>query len=196
MHDVLHNERELLRLIAEGNEAAYRRVFDHYWKRLYALGLKMTKSPEQAKDLVQEIFVKLWVHRQLLPQLQHFEGFLFTVARNQVRDFLKKRVFQPGNDGYMLEYLTQEPVTPEQVLEGTQAQHAVDNIIKRLPPQMQKAFLLRFQGYSHDEIARVMHISKVTSKSYIVRALDYLRKHLAENPEALLVLLIWFSQDH
>lgn len=195
MQEALYNEKELLRQIAAGHEPAYRQVFDHYSKRLYALSLKMTKSPEHAKDLVQDIFVKLWVHRHLLPQLQSFEGFLFTVARNQIRDLLKKRVFQPGNDSYMLQYLSQEPATPEQLLQDIQTRHAVDGMIKRLPPQMRKVFTLRFQGYSHDEIAREMNISKATAKSYIVRALDLLRKHFAERPEALLFFLIWFSKD-
>lgn len=187
----IYKEKELLLRIAEGEEPAYRLLFDRYWLRLYELCLKMTKSPEQAKDLTQEVFEKLWAHRRSLAEVQHFEAFLVTIARNLVRNFLKKRVFQPENDGYMLAYLTQEPDMPDEYLEGRELHAAVASAIKKLPPQLQRVFLLKFQGFSHDEIAGKLGISKATSKTYVVRALELLRKYLAQYPDALLLCLIF-----
>lgn len=176
--------------MAAGDEASYRQLFNMYAGRLHALALKMTKSPEHAKDLVQDIFVKLWVQRRSLTHILNFEAFLFTVARNLVTDHLRKKVFVPENDAYMIQYLDPAVDSPEQIFERRQRQQVVNNAIKRLPPQLQKAFSLRYQGYSHEEIAKEMGISKATSKSYIVRSLDMLKKYLSAYPEIQILLLV------
>lgn len=189
---ILYNEKQLLDRVAAGSEEAYRELFDKYWNGIFELGLKMTKSPEQAKDMAQDVFARLWVHRTQLPLLGSFEGFLYTVARNIVRDFLKKRVFDPANDGYMLQYLNLQPLGPEERLDSMEKQQILEDAIKKLPPQIQRAFRLRYQDFSHDEIAKAMNISRVTSKSYVVRALELLRGYMSDHPDIFLLLLVLY----
>ena len=86
----LQDRENLVHLLAHGSEYAFTQVFDHYRGAVYGTAIKFLKSPQQAEEIVQDIFLKLWVKRAELPAVQNFNGFLFTMARNAILDRLRK----------------------------------------------------------------------------------------------------------
>jgi len=80
----LYNEPALLLKIAEGDESAFRKLFEHYWDNIYSVALAFTKSPVIAEEMVQDVFVKIWTKRQYLPEVQKFSDYLFIIARNHI----------------------------------------------------------------------------------------------------------------
>ena len=187
-----YNEQELLLRIASGDQKAYQEVFGRYWGKVYAIGLRLSKSPELAKDLAQETFLKIWNNREKLPAVTNFSAFLFTVARHLAIDHLRKKVFTTNNEDYLVDYFSDDAITPHEKAEYKELEKLLNSAINNLPAQLQQVFRLsRFEGLSHAEIALRMNITRVTSKSYMVRALYSIRKYLSQyNDEQFMILLV------
>lgn len=184
-----YNEQELLLRLSEGDSDAYRILFQQYWNQVYAIGLKLSKSPELAKDLAQESFIKVWNHREKLAGVIHFRPFLFTLTRNLAIDHLRKKVFSAGNEEYLLAYFSDDAGTPQEKAEYKELENLLQRAVNNLPPQMQQVFRLsRYEGLSHAEIALRMNITRVTSKSYMVRALYSIKQYLSRHGEEQFLL--------
>lgn len=83
-------EADLLSHIAEGSEYAFTRIFDHYQPRVFGIARYVLKSREMAEEVVQEVFLEVWLKRSELCGLERFDVWLFTVARNLTLDRLRK----------------------------------------------------------------------------------------------------------
>ncbi|HEX2845772.1 MAG TPA: RNA polymerase sigma-70 factor [Chitinophagaceae bacterium] len=190
-----YNEAHLLQRLAAGEQDAFRQVFEQYWDQVYAIGLKISKSPELAKDLAQETFMKLWHQRAHLKEVTNFRAYLNALSRNLAIDHLRKKVFTADNEDYLLNYFREDTAMLAGDAEYKELEQILSEAVNQLPPQMQQVFRLsRFEGLSHAEIAARMNITLVTSKSYMVRALAAIRKHLSRYQyEPLLLWLFVFS---
>ncbi|MBV7529766.1 RNA polymerase sigma-70 factor [Chitinophaga sp. sic0106] len=185
------SDHELLTGIYAGSGEAYRYAFERYWDRVYAAALLLSKSPEIAEDITQDVFTMLWEKRDTLHAVNNLPGFLFISARNLIYSKLRKLHSQATYLEYQEQYFRESTRIEgaEEIYSRDLLQHLQQAILK-LPPQQQKAFRLsRLEGLGHDEIATVMGISKVTVKSYIVQSLATLRKWLPGYFVTLLFLL-------
>jgi RNA polymerase sigma-70 factor (family 1) len=186
-----HTEPELLQRIAQGDPLAFRQIFITYSRQVYTLCLKLTKDSEQARDLTQEIFARLWIRREKLREVYHFNGFLSTVALNLIRNHLQKKVLDPANEEYMVTWFRESAPTPDKAIEIKELQRALQEAVDHLPPQLNRSFVLsRMAGMSHAEIARQMKLSPLTVKSHIARALTFIRAYL-EQHHAKALTFIW-----
>ncbi len=95
-NSILHTENDLLKRVAAGDEAAFTQLFDSYWDNIYGVAYVITKSRETARDIVQEVFVKIWLLREELVNKDNFRNFLFIVARNHIFSELRKKKKRPG----------------------------------------------------------------------------------------------------
>ena len=100
----LDNEKELLLQVAEGDEFAYRRIFNNYWGQVYSTAYMFTKMPETAEDITQDVFAQIWVKRAYLRDVGKFEAFLYITARNMIIDRLRKKVHTPEYTDYLKAY--------------------------------------------------------------------------------------------
>ncbi len=87
-----NNELLLLKQTAAGDEKAFQQLFIAYWDKLYANALHLIKSPEAARDLTQEVFIKIWLKRENLSDVLLFEPWLYRVAKNVFIDHLRKQL--------------------------------------------------------------------------------------------------------
>lgn len=192
-NDNINTEYELLLQVSDGDRQAFRQLFETYWDQVFGSCLHLTKSPELAKDLSQDIFLKVWDHRDKLPDIKNFKGYLFTIARNMVRDQLRTTVFRESNREFLQEYFSGNAISPQQLLERKQLGHQVQAAIKSLPPKLQQVFTLsHLEGLSHKEIAGRLEISPLSSKTYMVRALLLLRKLLVNDPDNLFIITLLY----
>lgn len=189
--DQPYEERELLVRISEGDEAAFHTLYTQYWGKIYANALKFTKAPELAKDLAQDVFVKLWVKREKLATVEQFAAYLYRVARNVFYDHFSQKVFDPSNAAYLDIYFQGITLPADTRLQTRELESHIESAIRRLPVQVRTAFeLSRKEGLSHDQIAEKMGISRITSKSYISRALLSIRAFLEQHPDKGFLLLL------
>lgn len=186
-----HTDPVLIRRVAEGDEAAFRELFNAYWPQVYGTSLHLTRAPEQAKDLAQDIFVKLWLNREKLSAVENLEGYIYTVSRNLVMDHLRKKVFDTANIDFLVTYFSDKSASPQEKLEYGELEKSLRQAIDTLPGKVKDVFTLsRFEGLTHEQIAKRLGISVVSSKTYIVRALQHIRGELSKQPDSTLLLLI------
>ncbi len=169
---------EVIIQVSQGSEEAFAALFRGYRPRVYGVALKMLKSEEEANDVLQEIFLKVWAKREDLPKIKDFEGYLFTMARNHIFDKFRHSI----NDLEAKQTLVHgsEPTdnTDHRVREQ-QYGELLQNTLKVLTPQQKQVYhLARIEGMSHKAIAKHMRISRLTVKTHMAKALKFIRQSL------------------
>lgn len=196
MENLPRCEHELLVLLSGGDKLAFQELFDQYWTLIYSLGLRMTKSPESARDLAQEVFLKIWDSREKLPEVKNFRAYLSTIARNLALNHLESATIRESNKNFLVAYFVSSPLSPHETLERKYLRDDIQHAVRSLPSQLRQVFTLhRMEGLSHDEIATRLDITPLSSKTYMVRALQLLRKRLSKDihNELIIIYLILSS---
>lgn len=85
-----YDVKKLLLLIGEGNELAFKRIINFYKERFYATSLKMTHCGDIAEEIVQEVFVSLWIKRTQVAAAVNPEGYLFAMLNNSIYAHFRK----------------------------------------------------------------------------------------------------------
>ena len=187
----LPHETTLFARIADGDEQAFQDIFDHYKTGIYRFILNMTKSESEAEELTQEVFVKLWTHRESLRTVRNPGGYIYILARNKTINQLEKI----ANDRRLRQNLWAQLDTlrnsTEDEVQYRESSRAIDAAMQELSLQKQRIFYMsRHQGLSHDEIARDLQLSRSTVKNNLVETLKWLRHKLKDHTAIVAVLLM------
>lgn len=186
-----YTEKELLERIAEGDEEAYKLVFNRYWNKIYQVALSFLKVPDQAQDAVQQVFIKLWEKRSKLPEVQNLDAWLFIMARNTIISILERIVSSRKGVQQIKDVIPEDYLTPSALLEYKQVSAIIQDAVNRLPPQQALVFRLsREQGLTYAQIAERLQIAPATVKSHIIRALNSIREYVFRHSDRI-VLVIW-----
>ncbi len=184
----LYNEKELLLSVAAGDGSAFEQLFDAYWDHIYQVAFTLTKSRETARDIVQEIFIKIWLLREELPQKDNFPNFLFIVARNHILDELRRKVKEDPFADQLQAWFRQSPLQADQQLLYHESQALIHQAVSNLTEQQRQVYLLtRENGWSQEEIAQHLQVSKNTVKTHMTRALTAIREFLANHAQGILL---------
>lgn len=188
------DERSLVKELIGGNEKAFERLYDAYRDRIYAYSLSLLKSRPYAEEIVQEVFLVVWIKREKLNESLSFKSFLFTIARNKSFDFLKKA----ANDLRLREevfYRSQEPYGSSQEKIGEEEiEHIKQQAIDLLPPKRRRIFeMSRNEGKSYEDIGKELGISVSTVKSQMSKALATIRDFLLTKRDITFIILILTS---
>lgn len=180
-------ERALFKRITEEDETAFREVFNRYRGPFYAAALKMTRCVDTAEEIVQNVFVTLWVHRGGLAEVESPSAYLFASLYHDIYRHFREQAQQRNLRRQVLERTSFAENPTEESLSYKECESTLQHIIGQLPPQQQLVYRLsRQDGLSRDEIARQLHISPHTVKNHLLRAL----KHIREGFHYSIVLVI------
>jgi RNA polymerase sigma-70 factor (family 1) len=175
----LTNENELLARLTHGDEKAFGLLFHHYRHKIYAYAFHLSRDPHQADELVQETFLKVWLHREKIPHVLRFDNWLFTIARNQVFDMLKDMAREEAFRRQAGDSPETAANPVEEQLFNRENEVRLREAVDQLPPRQKLIFTLsRHKGLKHEEIADELHISRHTVKTHLVQALKKLRSVL------------------
>jgi RNA polymerase sigma-70 factor (ECF subfamily) len=182
----------LLEQVSQDNEEAFRKVFDHYKAPFYATAFKMTHAAGTAEEIVQEVFVMLWVKRKLAARAKNPQGYVFTILHNCIyahfRKLAQERLLR--SKAGQEEEESESPI--ESLLLEKEHRGIIENVISRLPPQQKIIYkLAKQEGMSREEIARQLNISPNTVRNHLAAAVVYLRNSLKKNASALIWAVIW-----
>jgi len=152
----------------------------------------MTKSSALADDIAQETFLALWRNRHEAAEIKNLKAFLYTSVKFQVHKVYRRTKVEDAFALYLHHHSPHtELAEQESSLALKNLQETLQKGIAHLPPQQQRAFRLsREQGLTHDDISKLMGISKKTVKDYIVRSLAFLRP-LLDRYELLLIFMLF-----
>jgi len=163
----------ILGQIAEGNQKAFRYLFTSYSGKVYTYALKLTHTKEQAEEIVQEVFMKIWINRDTLTSIDFFPSYLYTITRNHTFNFLKHLSVERKARMYLHEESFHLQVATSSY------QHQIEHAIKRLPPQQQVVYKMCYhEGMKYEEVAERLSISRFTVKTHMQQALRSIRVFL------------------
>lgn len=191
-----YNEKELLEQLIAGNEAAFKSVYDHYSGRLLANLLKLVKDPLLAREILQDLFVKVWDKRQLIDPEKPFRSWLYKIAENIVYDRFRKISRDKRLQQAMMQSATDFYLHVEEGLLNKENAAFLRQAIDAMPPQRRRIFILcRVEGKTYEEVSRLLGISTSTISDHIVKANRFLQQELRRNLSltAGLISLLWLG---
>jgi len=192
----LHEKLEL-RLIEElkcGNINAFNSLFESYSSRLYHFAYGFFKSKEEAEELVQDVFIKIWENRSNLKPESNFKSYLFTIAFNQIKKYYRSKAllnqyldFQKNKEDYNEDYFSE--------MDYSSLKELVDHLIELMPPRRRAVFMKsRYEEKSVKEISQEMNITESTVENHLNQALRYLRTNLQKENLTGIIFFILFIQ--
>lgn len=169
------NDNFLISLIKEGNQSAFETIYRTHVADLISFARKNVGS-EAAEEIVQDVFVSLWMRRAEL-EVTSFRAYLFSSVRYRlIRHVKHEKVKRKYEDHYRLFEAAYEN-TPEPQRNPQVLRQKINALTTQLPERCREALHLRLsENLSNTEIAQRMHISKRTVETYISQAFDLLRQ--------------------
>ena len=186
-----YNEEHVLLEVAMGNESAFRQLFHTYHHKLGDYIYRLTESLLVSEDIVQEVFIRIWIYRAKLSEVQNFDSYLFKMARNQAFTALKKLAKdQQKLSKWILAEMSSQQIKNEDNFDQAY-QGLIDDAVAHLPPQQQVIYeLSRFHKLKYEEIAARLNISLETVRKHIHLALKSIRQYVLMHKDAVLLTII------
>jgi RNA polymerase sigma-70 factor (family 1) len=178
----LKDEKDILAKIAEGDQYAFTILFNHYQKDVFVHSRRLTPSEDDALEVVQDIFIKIWTGRKRLTTIDNFGAYLNRVVRNQVFDVLKQLSQESESHVKLQKATTEIDDSTRQLLDYQDAIHILNEALTELAPQQKMAYKLCHQdGMKYEEAAKEMNISTETVRAHMKQALSKIRAHFRKH---------------
>lgn len=169
-----------------GDRSAFRSLFDVYYPVVHGFMSSILPTREDASDVAQEVFIKLWLMRAALPDITSLRFYLYRMSLNQTINFMKKDRFR--NSSVLADIPYDQMV--EEVIDMKDKEAFIASVVERMPEQRRKVFVMsRFENRSNDEIASMLNIKKKTVENHLNLALKELRTAL---PASLFLFIAFF----
>ncbi|MGF6928061.1 RNA polymerase sigma-70 factor (family 1) [Chitinophaga sp. W2I13] len=185
-----YDENTMLELLSQGSEYAFTELFSRYRTKVYSVAFRFLRSQAAAEEVVQDVFLKCWLKRETLPEVKNLDAYLKVVTRNLVLNRFRKR----ANEAAAQEELGRREVMVNDTdhrIQEHQYREIIQTALGQLPPQQREVYrLAKEEGLSHEAIASRMHISAVTVKSHMARALQSIRRYLNGSISILLMITL------
>lgn len=164
--------------IEQGDASAAATLVDRYARRLQAFAWRMLGDREEAEDVVQDSFLRLWKHaRRWKPGAARFSTWLYQVAANGCRDRLRKR---RDHSAEAVDWLVDDTPGGREQLQQAERDAVVQQAVNELPDRQREALLLsHYDGMGNPDIAAVLEVSVEAVESLLARARRRLRDELA-----------------
>ena len=188
----LKDEKELLAQISSGDARAFAVLFNGYQGLVYSFAKRLTRSEALAEDIVQEIFLKIWLGRATLESVDNFGAYLNRAVRNHSLNVLRQ-IAQQARVSQELGMVTpQEIRETEAYLDLKESEMMLSEALKSLTPQQRQVFLLcREDGLKYEEVAARLQISPLTVHTHMKQALKSIRNYFKDHLGVYPVLLFY-----
>lgn len=190
MNAYLEDNNELFQLISEGDETAFRQLFHIYVPHLRAMAFRITQNESVTEDIIQETFLRLWISRDKLKEIEQPRFWLHRIGLYQCFTYLRKQAVHHKAIANLTPVET--VFSPEEDMTYAFMRKQVGIAVQQLPPQAKRIYLLsREQGLKIPEIAAKLSLSPNTIKNSLVRSLHSIRGHLEQLGMLFPVFILW-----
>ena len=176
------SEENIIQRVRSGDQTALEEIFRTHYDGLCRFTAHLINSSDDVEDLVQDIFVRIWLKRENWHPKGSIRAYLFKAAHNQALNFLKSRQVRDVANVQIDDLFPSDSSTdPVEEMINRDVKASISKAIETLPKKCRLVFTLNRQdGLSYSEIADVLNISVRTVENQIARALKALRKELAD----------------
>lgn len=186
-----YTNEQVLNAVRMGDRPAFNEVYYRYRRKVSGYAYHFTGSREEAEELTQDVFVRLWETREKIDPSKNFDAYIYTLIRNNFLEVLRKKA---RANTFRKENVAEEPYCNpvDDFVNFKESRHIASQAIETLSPQVKATYVLsRDNGYSHAEISRQMGISKNTVNNHIKKSLKIIRKCFKEySPETIILLTL------
>lgn len=191
----IFNEKLLVKGLMFGEAKAFRKLFNTYKNDVYAYSMSMLKSKELAEEIVQDVFLNIWQHRDRLNPDLSFKSYVFTITRNLTFNLISK----VANNRKLIDEVFYESQKSYSPIEDELADIDYENIKKKaidtLPPKRKIIFeMSRNEDKSYEEISKELNISISTVKCQMNKALSTMRDFLQKHGDVTLLITLLSSR--
>ena len=188
----MKTEREIVEEVKEGSASAFDKLYETYCNKLNNFAFSILKSKEDAEEVVQNTFLKIWEKHQGIDSQYVFKSYMFTIAYNESVDILRKRLKEIHYRENILDKATSNYNLGEAIEFGDLLEH-VKQIVKELPPRKNEIYQLsRIHHLSYKEIAEKLNISVKTVENGINFSIKFIKKRLGKDSLMILLYTVLF----
>jgi RNA polymerase sigma-70 factor (family 1) len=189
----INHEKALLTRVASGDRQAFSQLYSSHISSLYNYIFLFTKSKEETEEILQDIFIRIWEHREKLVAVESFKNYVFRFAKNKLLDKFRHLQVRLAVLAEIKHTRTFSGTLTSDECDYREYYKIVQQAIEKLPRRRKLIFRLNIEnGFSQDEIARELRISKSVVQKQIYRATAFVRKYLFDHGEVSFLLLISF----
>jgi RNA polymerase sigma-70 factor (family 1) len=187
-------QKQLLVLLRQGNEPAFNTLYKAYSKPLYLRVLRMVKNADDADELLQELFIKLWDNRKIIDLEKSFKSYMYTIAHNLVSNYFRKIANDQALIRSILQNATIYYLNAQELLENKEVSKLLQQAIDQLTRQRKQVFqLCKIEGKSYEEAAELMGISIATINSHMTKSLQSIREYLHKHQDLMILVLTAYA---
>jgi RNA polymerase sigma-70 factor (ECF subfamily) len=174
-----YTDEDLTDLLKSNDHAAYEKIYQRYWLVLYRHARKMLQDEEEARDVVQDVFVTLWSKREELTLNTSLSAYLYVAVRNKILNLFKRSKIENNHMDSLKVFINKGENITDHLLREKNLSEIIEQEIALLPLRMRQVFeLKRKSNLSYKEIAEEMTISDLTVKTQMNKAIKILRLRL------------------
>ena len=193
MQKELADEKLILAKIANGDQQAFGSLFNFYRNKVYGYAFAILQVETLAEEIVQDVFIKLWIKRETLINIDNFGGFLRTTVKNDTLNALKKIALTQKSHQIANLDTAEIDLTTENAIQFRETKKLLDTAIENLPPQQKLIYnLCNVEGLKQKDVANQLNISPLTVKSHLRDAVKAIKNYLSSHDEVMAVPLLLF----
>lgn len=189
-----YSDGDLVQRWLMGDEAAFAALYKRYNTRLLNTAIYKTSSREISRELVQEVFMELYLHRFSLDTDTCLQGYLFTILANKINNYHRRLLVEQKYREHTRFINSLVEADAYQTTEKKELKKKIESIIHKLPARCKIVFLLkRNEQLSNKEISWRLNISVNTVEQHIRKARNILRKSLKDYDFGLVLIFLLCS---
>ena len=185
-NDIARSDKEL--------ESLFEGLVKEHAQKLLRLSQRVVKSEAQSRDIIQNVFLKVWEHRSSITDVDNMEAWLYRVTKNELIDFLRKTAADDRLRASLWKSMQQHTaLQTEDIIDARECDSMIRKAVNQLPPQRRLVYRLnRDKGLSYQEIAEELSISRHTVKNQLSLALQSIHRFLSGSIG--LFLILWLNK--
>ncbi|MHA7110049.1 RNA polymerase sigma-70 factor [Sunxiuqinia elliptica] len=173
-----YQDKDLVVQLKSNSSSAFQALFEKYSQRIYRFSLGYLKSTQEAEEIVQDVFLRVWKAREELLVERSFESYLFTIAKNTILNTIRKANYEKAYLEYSSLHSNKNSLLDEE-LDFKELDRIYWRAIEKLPARRKEVYRLsRDNGLSNREIANELGISVKTVENQMTAALSAIKKEL------------------
>ena len=186
-------DEQLIIFLKKDDQRAFAEIYNRYAESLAGFAASKLYSLDDARDIIHDLFVKLWENRDQVYITSSLKSYLFSIVRHRIIDKIRKNITREEYASMVQSLIVPSHDSADKQVEAQELQQSIEKSLNQLPPRVREIYKLsRDEGLSNHEIAEKLNLSEQTVKNQLSAALKHLRGSLS-NSSIFIFTLWWLS---
>jgi RNA polymerase sigma-70 factor (family 1) len=186
-----NDEIAVINKMKKGDFKAFEMLYEKYFNTLLLFTLKLVKVRVEAEEIVQNLFLKVWLRRESVDENQNFKAYIYRIAINDVYNYTRKRTIERAYQEHLKNRFEESDQKTMDDIYFSDMQFRIGKLVEKMPPQRRQIFQMnKEQGLTNEEISIVLNLSKRTVENHMYRAISFLKQNIKEGVSVLIFIIL------